>query len=164
MEKLKSLLGKRRSPEAPESDALQGLVDVAMELAQRIRPDGNSDAGGSASRVFRDAHPRDGWELQSYVYEEEDDVSVTPHTVLGFWIDHMGRAKVVSTITTLDMDPDAPVGPCSNELWVLKNPSGVRYIVGGDHQGVIQDEEEIIRELKKKSTRGHTFTTNSPNV
>lgn len=152
-QKVKSLLvsGNKRKRENSDQDddsesannALEGLINISMELAK-------GHTSNQKTYTFKDVHPKDGWELVSYVYEnDDDDISVTHHSVLGFLISNSGRVKVVSTITVLDTDPNSITVPCTNELWVLKNPNGIRYMIDGEHQGEV-DDEDIKRELKRK--------------
>lgn len=135
---------RKREPEDedPSSDALEGLINVSLELAKNSSQE-------TPQRIFKDVTAKDGWELLSCVHEGDDEVSITPHIVLGFYISNEGRVQVVSTISALDSDPRSGIGPCSNEIWILKNPNGIKYWVDGEHQGVV-NEGDILGALKKK--------------
>ena len=124
------------------ADATEGLINVAMELARRTGEREQPD-------IFHSVPSSEGWELISYVYEGEEDITVTKHVVVGFFVRRDGRMRVVSTINALELDDSMDIGPCSNEMWVLKNPKGACYLIGGEHQGEV-NEDDIMFELKKK--------------
>jgi hypothetical protein len=135
------------------SSPIDGLISVSIQLAK-------SFSELKQKTCFHSVSGEDGWRLLSYVYDGSA-ASMTSHMVLGFVINDKGGAKVVSTMTSLNIKVDTVPEPCTNELWVLKAPDGSKYIIDGEHQGKV-DEKEILTELKTKfKNMGTSFRDDS---